>query len=169
MIYLTLQRFSSIIFAFVWKHENTKPHVSHITNMPVQTRATSTGWFEEVWQRFWGPRQGSMKWDQQKGEGWENKEGEDKQGKQLGSLVQCGEVGSWGHRRKGRPFMGRGTMRLKWYISRLQTLISQEEIYGYVMWGTLCLHTLIQRWKWVWTTSNPPQYTFPDTEWNPQR
>lgn len=60
---------------------------------------------------------------------------------------------SWGHRRKGRPYMGRGTMRLKWYISRAQTLISQEEIYGYVTWGTLCLHTLIQRWKWVWTTS----------------
>lgn len=96
------QQYYVCICVGAWKQKTTcVPYYKQ----PVQTRATSTGRLEEVWRWFWGALQGRMEWDQQRGEGRENRESEDKQGKWLGSLVRCGEV-VLGHQEKREALQG---------------------------------------------------------------
>lgn len=118
---------SSIIFAFVWKHEHTEKHMCPI----LQTTCADKGKvYGEVEGRLLTALQGKMGWYKQRGGGRESKASEDEQGGRLGSLVRCGEVVS-GQLEKGEALRGRGSTQLN--------LIQFRAVSLHFPWGNLWL------------------------------
>lgn len=99
------------MFAFVWEHENRKPHVSRITNsLCRQGQHLQGGWRKSDADSEEHCREG---WSETNREGKDEKIGKVKINRESGwGVLYDAERWSWGTRRKGRPFRGRRNTQL---------------------------------------------------------